>query len=106
VLDRSAEPLLDLCREHDIAWIPFFPLGSAFPNRPKAASDPTIAAIAAGLGATPAQVALAWLLAHYGKTLLIPGTSDPAHLAENIAAGSLRLPGASIATLDKLAHPQ
>ena len=106
VLDRSAEPVLDLCREHDIAWVPFFPLGSAFPNRPKAASDPTIAAIAAGLGATPAQVALAWLLAHYGNTLLIPGTSDPVHLAENIAAGSLRLPGASITALDQLANPQ
>jgi pyridoxine 4-dehydrogenase len=106
VLDRSAEPALDLCREHDIAWVPFFPLGSAFPNRPKAASDPTIAAIAASLGATPAQVALAWLLAHYGSTLLIPGTSDPAHLAENIAAGSLRLPGASITALDQLANRQ
>ena len=105
VLDRSAELVLDQCREHDIAWIPFFPLGSAFPNRPQAASDPTIAAIAAGLDATPAQVALAWLLAHYGNTLLIPGTSDPAHLAENIAAGSLQLPGASIAALDQLTSP-
>jgi len=106
VLDRSAEAVLDLCRKHDIAWVPFFPLGSAFPNRPKAASDPTIAAIAAGLVATPAQVALAWLLAHYGNTLLIPGTSDPAHLAENIAAGSLRLPGAATAALDQLDNPQ
>jgi aryl-alcohol dehydrogenase-like predicted oxidoreductase len=103
VLDRSAEPVLQLCREHDIAWVPFFPLGSAFPNRPKVTGHPTIAAVAAGLGATPAQVALAWLLAHYGNTLLIPGTSDPAHLAQNIASGSLRLPAASISTLDQLA---
>jgi pyridoxine 4-dehydrogenase len=51
-------------------------------------------------------VALAWLLAHYGSTLLTPGTSDPAHLAENIAAGSLRLPGASITALDQLASAQ
>ncbi len=64
------------------------------------------AGIAAGLGATPAQVALAWLLAHYEHTLLIPGTSDPAHLAANIAVGSLRLPAASVAALDQLAEPE
>jgi pyridoxine 4-dehydrogenase len=105
VLDRTAEPVLQLCRDHDIAWVPFFPLGSAFPNRPKAADDPTVAGIAAGLGATPAQVALAWLLAHYDHTLLIPGTSDRVHLAENIAVGSLRLPAASATALDQLAGP-
>jgi len=97
--------VLELCREHGIAWVPFFPLSSAFPNRPKVADDSTVAAIAAGLGATPAQVALAWLLAHYDGTLLIPGTADPAHLAQNIAAGSLLLPAASITALDQLARP-
>ena len=102
VLDRAAEPVLELCRGHGIAWVPFFPLGSAFPNRPKATDDPTVAGIAAGLAAAPAQVALAWLLAHYDSTLLIPGTSDPGHLAENIAAGSLRLPAASVTALDRL----
>jgi aryl-alcohol dehydrogenase-like predicted oxidoreductase len=50
-------------------------------------------------------VALAWLLAHYRDTLLIPGTADPAHLAENIAAGDLRLSAASIVALDHLADP-
>jgi pyridoxine 4-dehydrogenase len=50
-------------------------------------------------------VALAWLLAHYDDTLLIPGTANPAHLAENIAAGSLRLSAASITALDQLAYP-
>jgi pyridoxine 4-dehydrogenase len=103
VLDRSAEPVLELCREHDIAWVPFFPLGSAFPNRPKVGDDPVVTAIAAGLDATPAQVALAWLLARYDHTLLIPGTADPGHLAENIAAGDLGLPAAAIAALDQLA---
>jgi pyridoxine 4-dehydrogenase len=103
VLDRSAEPVLELCREHDIGWVPFFPLGSAFPNRPKVGNDPAIIAIAAGLDATPAQVALAWLLARYHHTLLIPGTADLGHLAENIAAGDLRLPAAAIAALDQLA---
>jgi pyridoxine 4-dehydrogenase len=103
VLDRSAEPVLELCREHGIAWVPFFPLGYAVPRRSKATGDPTVAAIAAALGATPAQVALAWLLAHYAGTLLIPGTADTAHLAENLAAGSLRLGAASVTALDQLA---
>jgi pyridoxine 4-dehydrogenase len=106
VLDRSAEPVLEVCREHDIAWVPFFPLRSALPGRPKVTGDPTVAAVAAGLGATAAQVALAWLLAHYDSTLLIPGTADPGHLAENIAAGSLRLRAESIAALDRLATPE
>jgi aryl-alcohol dehydrogenase-like predicted oxidoreductase len=102
VLDRSAEPLLGLCREHAVAWVPFFPLGSGFPNRPHVTKDPAIAAVAADAGATPAQVALAWLLARYDRTLLIPGTASPAHLAENIAAGSLRLPAQALAALDRL----
>ena len=103
VIDRTAEPVLDRCREHGVAWVPFFPLGSAFANRARVTDDPTVTAIAAEIGATPAQVGLAWLLAHYDRTLLIPGTSDPAHLAENIAAGAVRLPPASIAALDRLA---
>ena len=62
-----------------------------------------ITAVAAGLGATAAQVALAWLLARYGHTLLIPGTADPGHLAENLEAGRLELPAAARAALDQLA---
>jgi aryl-alcohol dehydrogenase-like predicted oxidoreductase len=103
VLDRSTEPVLALCREHGIAWVPFFPLGSAFPSLPKATDNPTVVAIAGDLGATPAQVALAWLLANYEHTLLIPGTSHPSHLAENIASGSLRLPPEAVMALDRLA---
>ncbi|HUA29837.1 MAG TPA: aldo/keto reductase [Streptosporangiaceae bacterium] len=105
VLNRSAEPVLELCREHDIAWVPFFPIRSAVPGGPKATADPTVAAIAAAAGATPVQVVLAWLLAHHDGTLLIPGTADPAHLAENIAAGSLSLRAESVAALDRLAAP-
>ena len=103
VIDRTAEPVLDQCRQHGIAWVPFFPLGSAFPNRPRVTDNPAVLAIANEAGATPAQVGLAWLLAHYAATLLIPGTADPAHLAENIAAGAVQLPAASIAALDRLA---
>lgn len=103
VLDRSSEPLLDLCREHGIAWVPFFPLGSAFPGVPKVTEHSAVVKAAASLGVTPAQVGLAWQLAHYAQTLLIPGTSDPAHLDDNIAAGSVRLPSGTVAGLDRLA---
>lgn len=103
VLDRAAEPILDLCRQHDIAWVPFFPLGSAFPAVPKVTGHPDVLATAATLGATPAQVGLAWLLAHYRNTLLIPGTANPAHLKENLAAGDVRLNDDIVASLDRLA---
>ena len=106
VIDRTAEPVLERCREHGVAWVPFFPLGSAFANRARVTDNPTVTAIAAEIGATPAQVGLAWLLSHYEGTLLIPGTSDPAHLAENIAAGAVRLPPAAVAALDGLASPR
>ena len=106
-LDRTAEPVLDVCREHGIAWVPFFPLGSAgFGNMPRVTDNPTVRAVAAELGVTPAQVGLAWQLAHYDRTLLIPGTANPAHLAENIAAGEIKLPGESLAALDALGGDQ
>jgi pyridoxine 4-dehydrogenase len=106
VIDRTAEPVLDRCREHGVAWVPFFPLGSGFANRARVTDNPTVTAIAAQIGATPAQVGLAWLLSHYDGTLLIPGTSDPAHLAENVAAGAVRLPPAAVAALNGLASPR
>jgi hypothetical protein len=106
VIDRAAEPVVDRCREHGVAWVPFFPLGSAFANRARVTDDPTVTAIAAELDVTAAQVGLAWLLSHYAGTLLIPGTSDPAHLAENLAAGDVRLPPAAVTALDELARPR
>ncbi|MEJ2665896.1 MAG: aldo/keto reductase [Deinococcales bacterium] len=72
VLDRSAEPVLELCRESGVAWVPFFPLGSAFPNVPKVTQHPVVVEAAARLESTPAQIGLAWLLAHDPGTLLIP----------------------------------
>lgn len=102
LVDRSGEPLLRLCREHAIAWVPFFPLGSAFPGMPKVTEQPAVAAAAATLGATPAQVGLAWLLTHDPSILVIPGTTSVAHLEDNIAASQVHLDPGSMATLDSL----
>ncbi|MFI6562066.1 aldo/keto reductase [Streptomyces sp. NPDC050534] len=102
VLERATEPVLALCREHGIAWVPFFPLGSRFPGRPKVTGHPEVVAVAEELSCTPAQVALAWLLAVYDRTLLIAGTADPVHLRENIAAGSIRLSPQAVARLNRV----
>jgi pyridoxine 4-dehydrogenase len=103
VLDRSGEALLALCAEHQVAWVPFFPLGSGFPGRPKVADQPAVVAAATHLGCTPAQVGLGWLLHHDPGTLLIPGTASAAHLEENMGAAHVRLDPATAATLDALA---
>jgi aryl-alcohol dehydrogenase-like predicted oxidoreductase len=101
VLDRSAEPILDLCREQGIAFVPFFPLGSAFTGGPaKLAQDPAIAEVATRHGVTPSQIALAWLLARYDRILLIPGTTSVAHLEENLAAGEITLDDDDMAALE------
>jgi aryl-alcohol dehydrogenase-like predicted oxidoreductase len=102
VLDRSNEEVLDLCREREIAFVPFFPLGSAFRGGPrKLARDPAVAEVADRHGVTPAQVALAWLLARYERMLLIPGTTSVAHLEENMAAADLVLAGDDLAVLEE-----
>jgi aryl-alcohol dehydrogenase-like predicted oxidoreductase len=103
VLDRSGEPVLELCRQHGVAWVPFFPLGSAFPGVSKVTENPAVLDAAAALGATPAQVGLAWLLAHDPHTLLIPGTSSLDHLDENMATADVHLDADMMTTLDGLA---
>lgn len=102
LVDRSAEGVLDLCREHGIAWVPFFPLGSAIPGHPKVGDQPAVQEAASAVGVTPAQVGLAWLLAHAPNTLLIPGTSSVSHLEENVAVGRVQLDPATVAKLDAL----
>ena len=105
IANRTDEPVLDLCRRHDIAYVAYYPLGSAFTGGPQAlAADPAIASVAARHGVTTSQIALAWLLAHYERMLLIPGTSSVAHLEENLAVDSLRLDGDDLATLDGVTH--
>lgn len=91
LVNRSQEAILELCLAEDIAWVPYFPLGSSFPGFPKVGDDPVVRRIAAEIDATPAQVGLAWLLAHSANTLLIAGTRSIAHLEENIGAGDVVL---------------
>ena len=99
LVDRTFEDVLDVCRAHDVAWVPFCPLGSAFAHLPKVVDQPAVREVAARLGVTAAQVGLAWHLAYYQRTLLIAGTADPAHLAQNIAAADIRLDGAMLDAL-------
>ena len=102
LLDRSQEEMVDVCVQAGIAWVPYFPLGSAFPDFPKVTDNPVVREIATELGATPAQVGLAWLLAHAPTTLLIPGTRSIAHLEENLGAGDVTLSADALARLDAI----
>jgi pyridoxine 4-dehydrogenase len=97
IVDRRDDEMVQFAREREIAYVPFFPLAGG-PAR--LAADITIVQVADKHAATPAQVALAWLLARYERMLLIPGTSSLAHLEENMAAIELRLDEADLAALD------
>ena len=104
VLDRRDEEMVEFARRHEIAYVPFFPLGSAFRGGPaQLAEQAEIAEVADKHGVTPAQVALAWLLARYDRMLLIPGTSSLAHLEENVAAIDLELDDDDLIALDRVA---
>jgi aryl-alcohol dehydrogenase-like predicted oxidoreductase len=97
---RDDDALIDSLAQQGIAYVPFFPLGGFTPLQSDALS-----AVAANLGATPMQVALAWLLQRAPNLLLIPGTSSVAHLRENLAAADLVLPADALAALDGIAGP-
>ncbi|MGW5159667.1 oxidoreductase [Nonomuraea wenchangensis] len=115
LLDRGALNVLRYCEEHDIAFVPYFPLMSGMlnPGIDKSQLPPGMAmtddqetaldAIAARHGATRSQIALAWLLAASPATLLIPGTKSVTHLEENLRAGSIELTDDDLAELDKFA---
>jgi len=97
--DRSDQAVFDACQADGVPYVPFFPLGSAFHPENPVLGAPAVKETAARLGATPAQVALAWLL-HLGpNVLLIPGTSSLKHLDENLAAGELVLDQAAVDVL-------
>ncbi|WP_437834199.1 aldo/keto reductase family oxidoreductase [Sorangium sp. So ce1153] len=92
---RADDALIDDLAGEGIAYVPFFPLGGFSPLQSSILSD-----VARGLGATPMQVALAWLLRRAPNLLLIPGTSSVAHLRENLAAAELALPDEAMAALN------
>jgi pyridoxine 4-dehydrogenase len=101
VVYRQDDALIDSLANDRIAYVPFFPLGGFTPLQSSTLSD-----AAKDLGATPMQVALAWLLRRAPHVLLIPGTSSLAHLRENLAAGELDLPDDALKRLDGLAASQ
>ena len=100
LVTRDDEGLVALCEENGVAWVPYFPLGGAFPGIPKVVDEPAVQQAAADLDVSPAQVGLAWLLAHSPATLLIPGTADIAHLEANVAAGDITFDPDTLAALD------
>jgi pyridoxine 4-dehydrogenase len=95
---RADDALIDDLARDGIAYVPFFPLGGFSPLQSYILSD-----VAQRLGATPMQVALAWLLRRAPNILLIPGTSSLAHLRENLAAAMLDLPNDAVMALDGIA---
>ncbi|CAN7262988.1 aldo/keto reductase family oxidoreductase [Acidovorax sp. LjRoot118] len=97
---REDEALLTQLAAAGTAYVPFFPLGGFTPLQSGVLSD-----VAADLGATPMQVALAWLLQRSPNILLIPGTSSVAHLEQNLAAAQLQLPPEAVARLNTLEQP-
>ncbi len=99
VADRTGQDVFDACRADGVPYAPFFPLGSAFnPENPVLAA-PAVVSTAQRLGATAAQVALAWLLDQAPLVLLIPGTSSLEHLEDNLGAVRLSLDPEATAAL-------
>ena len=97
VASRKDDALVDRCAAQNIAFAPFFPLGGFTPLQSLVLAD-----VAARLGTSPHQVALAWLLQRSPAIVLIPGTSSVAHLRENVAAADLVLPSDAVAELDSI----
>jgi pyridoxine 4-dehydrogenase len=101
LLDTGGADVLAACGRQGTAFVPYFPLGAG-----QLTAHPPLATVATRYGATPAQVAIAWLLHRSPVILAIPGTSSPAHLAENVAAGALRLTDADLALLQPMEDAQ
>ncbi|MBU2664829.1 aldo/keto reductase [Actinoplanes bogorensis] len=95
--NRAAADVVDYAEQENMAFIPWFPLAGS------GMTDPVLAEVGARLGASPNQLALAWLLRRSPVMLPIPGTSSIAHLEQNVAAGALELSDEEFAVLDKVA---
>jgi pyridoxine 4-dehydrogenase len=101
LVHRADDALIDDLARDGIAYVPFFPLGGFTPLQ-----SSILSGVAQRLGATPMQVALAWLLRRAPNVLLIPGTSSVAHLRENLAAARCALPDDAVAALDAVAKAE
>ncbi len=101
LVDQRDADVLNLCHDSGVAYVPYFPLGSAFPGMPKVTENAAVRSVADRVGAPPAQVGLAWLLAHRDNVLLIPGTSSVAHLEENMKVAAVILSDDDLAELEK-----
>ena len=103
LVDQHDADVLAECTAAGIAYVPYFPLGSAFPNMPKVTDQPTVQKVATRLEVSASQVGLAWLLARADNVLLIPGTSSVAHLEDNMAIADVTLSADDLAELDAAA---
>lgn len=103
LVDQHDADVLDQCTAAEVAYVPYFPLGSAFPHMPKVVEQAVVQAAAARLGVSASQLGLAWLLARAENVLLIPGTSSVAHLEENLAVADVTLSADDLAELDAIA---
>jgi pyridoxine 4-dehydrogenase len=99
--DQGSADVLAECAKRGIAFVPFCPLGLPGPARTQLLTSPVLAALGARLQATPAQIALAWLLGLAPNILLIPGTRTRFHLAENLAAADVSLDDAALTELTR-----
>ena len=97
LVQREDDPLVDELADKGVPYVPFFPLGGFTPIQ-----SSRLSSVAQTIGATPMQVALAWLLHRAPNILLIPGTSSPEHLRENMQAAQWSLPEATRAQLDAI----
>jgi pyridoxine 4-dehydrogenase len=97
IAQREDDVFVDELASHGVAYVPFFPLGGFSPLQ-----SSELDAVAASVGATPMQAALAWLLQRSPNILLIPGTSSVKHLRENLKVAALQLPPESITKLDSI----
>ena len=102
LVDQSDTPVLQRCLAEGIPYVPYFPLGSAFPHMPKVIEQAVVKEVASERAISPAQVGLAWLLARSANVLLIPGTSSVAHLEENLAVQTIALSPADLSRLNEL----
>ena len=102
--DRESLDVLAECEARNIAFVPFCPLGWPGEVHHRLLTDPVLVELAARLAATPAQIALAWLLDLAPNVLLIPGTSSRGHLAENLGAAGVRLDDAARTELTRLVY--